>query len=104
MADAPDARALAAAADEYNACAKHRDPSHVRCLTLAEWRGLVADAGLKARHVEWLDKPMVLGPWADQQGVGGAEKSGLKSKVRAGAPAFRALPGPPWRKGQLDSA
>ena len=77
MAD--DAAALAAAADEYNAFEKHRDPSHVRCLTLAEWRGLVADAGLKERHVELLDKPMVLGPWADQQNVGAEIKSDLRA-------------------------
>src|SRR5882757_9386245 len=36
-----DAAALAAAADEYNAFEKLRDPSHRRCLTLAEWRDLV---------------------------------------------------------------
>ena len=39
---AGDADTLATAADEYNAFEKLRDPSHVRCLTLTEWRDLVA--------------------------------------------------------------
>ena len=100
MADAPDA--LAAAADEYNAFEKHRDPSHVRCLTLVEWRDLIADAGLKERHVEVLDKPMVLGPWADQQGVGETIKSDLKSMLLAGSPAFRAFARPRENEGDID--
>jgi SAM-dependent methyltransferase len=99
MADDPGALA---AADEYNAFEKHRDPSHVRCLTLAEWRGLVAAAGLHERHVELLDKPMVLGPWADQQGVGEAIKSDLKSMLLAGSPAFRAFARPQENGGDVD--
>jgi ubiquinone/menaquinone biosynthesis C-methylase UbiE len=91
MADGADALA---AADEYNAFEKHRDPSHVRCLTLAEWRGLIADAGLHERHVELLDKPMVLGPWADQQSVGDAIKADLKAMLLAGSPAFRTFARP----------
>ena len=97
-----DAAALAAAADEYNAFEKHRDPSHVRCLTLAEWRGLVADAGLKERHVELLDKPMVLGPWADQQNVGAEIKHDLRTMLLDGSPAFRAFARPQENKGDVD--
>jgi ubiquinone/menaquinone biosynthesis C-methylase UbiE len=97
-----DAAALAAAADEYNAFEKHRDPSHVRCLTLTEWRGLVADAGLNERHVELLDKPMVLGPWADQQNVGAEIKSDLRSMLVDGSPAFRAFARPQENKGDVD--
>jgi SAM-dependent methyltransferase len=99
---AEDADALAAAADEYNAFEKHRDPSHVRCLTLAEWRGLVADAGLAECHVELLDKPMVLGPWADQQDVGEAIKRDLRSMLLDGSPAFRAFARPHENKGDVD--
>src|SRR5258708_2114501 len=69
-----DAGPLSAAANEYNAFEKLRDPSHVRCLTLTEWRDLVARAVLEERHVELLDKPMVFGPWADQQNVSNATK------------------------------
>ena len=99
---ADDGAALAAAADEYNAFEKHRDPSHVRCLTLAEWRRLVADAGLKEVHVEWLDKPMVLGPWADQQNVGSKIKSDLRAMLLAGSPAFRAFARPHENEGDVD--
>jgi ubiquinone/menaquinone biosynthesis C-methylase UbiE len=94
--------ALAAAADEYNAFEKHRDPSHVRCLTLGEWRALVADAGLVERHVELLDKPMVLGPWADQQNVGDAVKADLKSMLLEGSPVFRAFARPQENKGDIN--
>lgn len=97
-----DAAALAGAADEYNAFEKHRDPSHVRCLTLSEWRGLVADAGLAERHVELLDKPMMLGPWADQQSVGDAIKRDLKSMLLDGSAAFRAFVRPQENKGDVD--
>jgi len=97
-----DVGTLAAAADEYNAFEKHRDPSHVRCLTLGEWRELVAQAGLRERHVELLDKPMVLGPWADQQSVGETIKRELKSMLLDGSPAFRAFARPQENNGDVD--
>jgi SAM-dependent methyltransferase len=88
---AGDAAALAAAAEEYNAIERLRDPSHVRCLTLGEWREIVAAAGLVERHVELLDKPMVFGPWADQQNVSAADKDALKARMLGGSPALRAF-------------
>jgi ubiquinone/menaquinone biosynthesis C-methylase UbiE len=97
-----DAGALSAAADEYNAFEKLRDPSHVRCLTLTEWRDLVARAGLKERHVEILDKPMVFGPWADQQNVGEGTKRELMSMLRSGSAALRAFARPQENNGDLD--
>jgi ubiquinone/menaquinone biosynthesis C-methylase UbiE len=97
-----DAGALAAAADEYNAFEKLRDPSHVRCLTLTEWRDLVARAGLQERHVELLDKPMVFGPWADQQNVGNSTKLELMSMLRNGSAAFQAFARPQENNGDLD--
>jgi ubiquinone/menaquinone biosynthesis C-methylase UbiE len=86
--------ALAAAADAYNAFEKLRDPSHVRCLTLTEWRRLMTAAGFTERHVEVLDKPMILGPWADQQNIGEDVKRELASMLRNGADAFRAFARP----------
>src|ERR1700730_15706060 len=86
-----DAATLAAAADEYNAFENLRDPSHRRCLTFTEWRELVAEAGLVERHVEILDKAMVLGPWADQQVTGEAIKLELKTRMLAGPPGLRAF-------------
>jgi ubiquinone/menaquinone biosynthesis C-methylase UbiE len=97
-----DAAALSAAADEYNAFEKLRDPSHVRCLALSEWRDLVAQARLKERHVELLDKPMVFGPWADQQNVGDDAKRELMSMLCSGSAAFRAFARPRENDGDLD--
>ncbi len=94
--------ALAAAANAYNAFEKLRDPSHVRCLTLAEWRRLLADAGLAERHVELLDKPMVLGPWADQQKVSDDTRRELTSMLRHGSDAFRAFARPRDNNGDVD--
>ena len=97
-----DAGALAAAADEYNAFEKLRDPSHVRCLTLTEWRALVAAAGLSERHVELLDKPMVFGPWTDQQNVGEDIRRDLKAMLLDGSAAFRAFARPQDRDGDVE--
>jgi ubiquinone/menaquinone biosynthesis C-methylase UbiE len=97
-----DAGALAAAADAYNAFERFRDPSHVRCLTLTEWRGVMAEAGFKERHVEVLDKPLVLGPWADQQNVSEDAKRELMSMLRNGSDAFRAFARPQENNGDVD--
>jgi SAM-dependent methyltransferase len=97
-----DVAALSAAADEYNAFEKLRDPSHVRCLTLTEWRDLVGQAGLKERHVELLDKPMVFGPWADQQGTAADTKHELTSMLLYGSAAFQAFARPQDNNGDLD--
>jgi SAM-dependent methyltransferase len=97
-----DAAALSVAANEYNAFEKLRDPSHVRCLALTEWRDLVVRAGLTERHVELLDKPMVFGPWADQQDVRDDAKRELMSMLRNGSAAFRAFARPHENNGDLD--
>jgi ubiquinone/menaquinone biosynthesis C-methylase UbiE len=99
---AGDARDIAAAAEEYNALEKLRDPSHVRCLTFAEWRTLMAEAGLAERHAEVLDKAMVFGPWADQQAVGETIKVQLKSRLLAGSETFRAFIRPTESRGDVD--
>jgi ubiquinone/menaquinone biosynthesis C-methylase UbiE len=97
-----DAGALAAATDDYNAFEKCRDPSHVRCLPLTEWRSLIADAGFRERHVELLDKQMVLGPWADQQKVANDVKRRLTSMLRDGSDAFRTFARPRDNSGDLE--
>ncbi len=97
-----DAGALAAAADAYNAFEKFRDPSHVRCLTLTEWRDLMAEAGFQERHVELLDKPIVLGAWADQQNSGEDVKRELMSMLRDGSDAFRAFARPRDNNGDVN--
>ncbi len=97
-----DAEALAKAAEVYNAFEKRRDPSHVRCLTLSEWRTLVAEAGLRERQVEVLDKPMVFGPWADQQDVPPAAKQELRETLLNGSPALQAFLRPHETNGDID--
>jgi ubiquinone/menaquinone biosynthesis C-methylase UbiE len=96
-----DAAALAEAADEYNAFERLRDPSHIRCLALAEWRDVVAEAGLAERHVELLDKQIIFGPWADQQEVGDAARRELKSRLLYGSAAFRAFTRAEEKSGDL---
>ena len=99
---AGEAGALSAAANDYNSFEKLRDPSHVRCLTLTEWRNLVGQAGLKERQVELLDKPMVFGPWADQQNVEEATRREMISMLRNGSEAFRSFMRPQETNGDLD--
>ncbi len=88
---AGDAAALAAAADEYNDFERLRDPSHMRCLTLAEWRGLIATAGLAEIQAELIEKAMVFGPWADQQQVDDTTRAELRARLLGGSPTFRAF-------------
>jgi ubiquinone/menaquinone biosynthesis C-methylase UbiE len=47
----------------YNHFEKLRDPSHGRCLGLAEWTKLLGDAGFVVEHSEQMDQPIEFGPW-----------------------------------------
>jgi hypothetical protein len=49
-----------------------RDPSHVRCYTDEEWRGLFADAGLRLADVVSLPQRIELDPWLERAGCSGA--------------------------------
>ncbi len=52
-------------AGEYvNAFEKLRDPSHARCLSIAEWETNFYHAGLELLHSETLEKSMAFEPWA----------------------------------------
>jgi ubiquinone/menaquinone biosynthesis C-methylase UbiE len=61
----PKARAveLRDASIVYNAFEKLRDPSHARCLALAEWRELLEDTGFVDVHDERLDQDIAFVPW-----------------------------------------
>jgi ubiquinone/menaquinone biosynthesis C-methylase UbiE len=50
-------------AHAYNHFEKLRDPSHGRCLSLAEWTKLLGDTGFVVAHGEQLDQPIEFGPW-----------------------------------------
>ncbi|MGH6735251.1 MAG: class I SAM-dependent methyltransferase [Methyloceanibacter sp.] len=56
----PDDQGLAAA---YNAFEKLRDPSHGRCLSLAEWSGLIQGARLTIEASEVIDQDIAFDPW-----------------------------------------
>ena len=47
----------------YNTFEKLRDPSHGRCLSLAEWSTLIADAGLDLQSAEVMDQDIPFDPW-----------------------------------------
>lgn len=52
-----------------NAFEKLRDPSHRRCLTLAEWLDVFAAAGFSVLHHETLVKTITLESWAGRHDV-----------------------------------
>ena len=60
LADGEARRQLARAYNEYE---KLRDPSHGRCLGLAEWTALLGDAGFAVAHSENIDQTIEFGPW-----------------------------------------
>lgn len=47
-----------------NALEKLRDPSHVRCLSLEEWRDIFIQSGLTVEHSETLAKQIDFDSWA----------------------------------------
>lgn len=50
-------------AKAYNAFEKLRDPSHGRCLGLAEWAALLAEQGFRVEHKEHMDQDIEFAPW-----------------------------------------
>jgi ubiquinone/menaquinone biosynthesis C-methylase UbiE len=50
--------------DYVNAFERFRDPSHLRALTMEEWRDVLAKAGFKIAHEEQLYKQMEFQSWA----------------------------------------
>ncbi len=52
------------AGDYVNAFEKLRDPSHVRCLSMAEWSELLGEHGFQIDYGEIVDKRMEFTSWA----------------------------------------
>ncbi len=50
-----------------------RDPSHVRCYTVAEWHELFAAAGLTVDDERSLPQRVEVGPWLERAGCAGAD-------------------------------
>jgi SAM-dependent methyltransferase len=57
------------AGEEVEAAEKLRDPTHVRSYTEAEWRGMLAAAGLDVEEVHELEKRHPLVEWLDRSGT-----------------------------------
>jgi SAM-dependent methyltransferase len=67
--------------DALEEAEKVRDPSHVRCYTVEEWRGLFADAGLTLVEEHPLPQTIELGPWLDRAGCTGADADRVRELV-----------------------
>lgn len=106
---APDARStpgfseadLRDAALAYNAFEKLRDPSHGRCLGLAEWNGIISAAGLELIHNERLPKDMEFWPWAERMAADTATVERLRFMLEEGSPALKAFLKPRREADQL---
>ena len=92
---------LADAAAAYNAFEKLRDPSHGRCLGLAEWTDVVAAAGLEVQHREILPKAMEFAPWAARMDADAATVARLRAMLEEGTPALKAFLKPRLEDGTL---
>jgi ubiquinone/menaquinone biosynthesis C-methylase UbiE len=89
------------AAVVYNAFEKARDPSHGRCLGMAEWTEVLADAGFVVLHKERLPKDMEFQPWAERLGSDAATIERLRAMLRDGSPALAAFLKPRQEDGSL---
>ena len=92
---------LAEAATLYNAFEKLRDPSHGRCLGLAEWSELIATRGFHILHKERLPKGMEFDAWAGRMGTDPSTMERLRATLMDGPPALKAFLRPQLEDGKL---
>lgn len=85
----PDA--IAALDGEYTAFEKVRDPSHVRALSLQQWRDVIAGSGLVLRHDERLEKVIDLAAWARRMMASDATIAELSRILSTAAPGLAAF-------------
>ncbi len=78
-------------AKAYNEFEKLRDPSHRRCLGLAEWTALLGDAGFAVVHKEHIDQDLEFGPWTARMRCDAPTVDRLKALL--GAEPLRAFSG-----------
>jgi ubiquinone/menaquinone biosynthesis C-methylase UbiE len=79
------------AALTYNAFEKIRDPSHARCLGMAEWSEVLSDTGFEILHKERLPKDMEFQPWGERLGSDATTIARLRSMLTDGSPALQAF-------------
>ena len=79
------------AARAYNAFEKIRDPSHGRCLGMAEWSKVLADTGFDRDAQGAIPKDMEFDPWAERMGCDAATIERLRAMLTDGAPALQAF-------------
>jgi ubiquinone/menaquinone biosynthesis C-methylase UbiE len=89
------------AALTYNAFEKIRDPSHVRCLGMAEWSEMLSDTGFEILHKERLPKDMEFQPWAERLGADAATVERLRTMLTEGTPTLKAFLKPRLEDGNL---
>ena len=89
------------AAVTYNAFETIRDPSHSRCLGMAEWSEIIADTGFDLTHKERLGKDMEFQPWAERLGADTATIERLRAMLSDGTPALQAFLRPRLVEGKL---
>jgi ubiquinone/menaquinone biosynthesis C-methylase UbiE len=89
------------AALTYNAFEKIRDPSHGRCLGMAEWSDVIADTGFALVHKERIPKDMEFQLWAERLGAAPATIERLRIMLTDGAPALKAFLKPREDRGSL---
>ena len=66
----------------YNRFEKLRDPSHVRCLGLGEWRGLLGKAGFDGVSSEHMDQDIEFTPWVTRMRCDEPTIARLKTLLR----------------------
>jgi len=85
----------------YNAFEKIRDPSHGRCLGMAEWTEVLTDTGFSVLTKERLPKDMEFQPWAERLGSDVVTIERLRTMLADGSPALQAFLKPRLEDGSL---
>lgn len=70
-----------------NTLEQRRDPSHIRCYTVAEWTAYLADAGLAVEVSEIFARRHTYQEWTARSRMSPADRESLESWVRAASPA-----------------
>jgi ubiquinone/menaquinone biosynthesis C-methylase UbiE len=85
----------------YNAFEKIRDPSHGRCLGMAEWTEMLSDTGFVVLHKERLPKDMEFQPWAERMSSDAVTVERLRAMLTDATPALKAFLKPREEDGKL---